>query len=105
MHKDYRWLLIGAEQPRQPQPAANTSLLLRDPDEIHLFARGHESIRITIRTTTKTLLVFGPGRAQKFYEFATEAELQEFLQSYEQDALKNGWTLLDVNDRRIANRS
>ena len=107
MTKDYRWLLIGAEQPLRPQPqrAAHTSVLPGDAEEIHLFVRGHESIRITIRAAMKTLLVFGPGRLQKCYEFASEAEFQEFLQSYEQGALKTGWTLLDVNDRRIANRS
>jgi hypothetical protein len=74
-------------------------------DETHLFARGQESIRITIHRATMTLHVFGPGRLQKLHEFATQADLAEFLRSYEDGVVKNGWRLLDVDDRRLASRS
>lgn len=105
MTKDYRWLLIGAERPHRPELSSKTSLLPRDADEIHLFARGQESIRITIHLAMKTLHVFGPGRVQKVHEFSSDAELQEFLQAYERSAVANGWTQLDTNDRRVASRS
>jgi len=105
MNKDYRWLLIGPEQSRSPQPSSNSSLPPQEGDEIHLFARGQASIRILIRPTTKTLHVFGPGRVQKLHEFASATELADFLESYERGVVENGWTLLDVNERRVAGRS
>ncbi len=108
MHKDYRWLLIGPEQPgqtRSSQPSSNSSLPPQEGDEIHLFARGQESIRITIRPTTNTLQVCGPGRVQKLHEFSSATELADFLQSYERGVVDDGWTLLDLNERRVAGRS
>jgi hypothetical protein len=74
-------------------------------EETHLFARGHESIRITVQPAAMTLHVFGPGRVQKTHQFTSAADLVEFLQSYEEGVVQNGWTLLDVNDRRLASRS
>jgi hypothetical protein len=108
MHKDYRWLLIGPEQAghaRSSQPSSVTTLPPQEGDEIHLFARGQESTRITIRPRTRTLQVCGPGRVQKLHEFPSETELTEFLQSFERSLVDNGWTLLGVNERRIAGRS
>jgi hypothetical protein len=105
MNKDYRWLLIGPEHPRGPQSGVDPSATPQAGDEVRLFARGHESIRILIRAGTSTLQVFGPGRLQKLHEFPNAAELHQFLRSYEKGVVENGWTLLDVADRRIANRS
>ena len=65
-----------------------------------MFARGDESVRITTHTHTLTINVFGPGRLQKSHGFGTAAALGEFLQSLEEQMLGNGWTLLDVPDRR-----
>ena len=104
MNKDYRWLLIGPDHPRASQPDAATSLLAEEADDVHLFSRGQESIRITIRTGMRMLHVFGPGRVQKMHEFSSIEDLQEFLQSYEDGVRASGWTLLDVTDRRVANR-
>jgi hypothetical protein len=105
MTKGYRWLLIGDEHSPAPHPGSSASPPLPDAQEIHLFVRGYESIRILIRPATKTVQVFGPGRVQKLQEFTRTADLEEFLKAYEQGVLENGWTLLDVTDRRIANRS
>lgn len=105
MNKDYRWLLIGPDNPRTSQADATTSMLSDEPEDVHLFSRGQESIRITIRFGMRTLHVFGPGRVQKMHEFSSVEDLKEFLQSYEEGVRASGWTLLDVTDRRIANRS
>jgi hypothetical protein len=105
MNKSYRWLLIGDEHPPAPHPGSNASPALPDAEEIHLFVRGYESIRILVRAATKTVQVFGPGRVQKLQEFTRTADLEEFLKAYEKSVLDAGWTLLDVTDRRIANRS
>ena len=104
MTGSYKSLLIGDETPA-PHPGSNASPPLPGAEEIHLFVRGYESIRILIGRATKTVQVFGPGRVQKVHEYSTAAELQELLHSYEQSVLAGGWILLDVNDRRIPNRS
>jgi len=104
MTRGYRWL-IGNEPPLAPHPGSSASQALQDAEEIHLFVRGYESIRILIRRSTKSLQVFGPGRLQKHHEFTKTADLEEFLKAYEKSVLESGWTLLDVTDRRIANRS
>lgn len=103
MTRGYRWL-IGNEPPLAAHPGSHASPALQDAEEIHLFVRGYESIRIVIRPSTKSLQIFGPGRTQKLQEFTTTAELEEFLTAYETGVLENGWTLLDVTDRRVANR-
>jgi hypothetical protein len=108
MHKDYRWLLIGPDKPdqsRSSQPSSNSPLPPQEGDEIHLFARGQESRRITIRPRTRTLQVCGPGRVLKLHEFESATKLAEFLELYERNLLDSGWTLLDVNERRVAGRS
>ena len=104
MTRSYRWLLIGDEHPAVPHPGSNASPALPDAEEIHLFVRGYESIRILIRPSTKSVQVFGPGRMQKLQEFTKTADLEDFLKAYEKSVLETGWTLLDVTDRRIANR-
>jgi hypothetical protein len=104
MTRGYRWL-IGNEPPAAPHRGSSASAALADAEEIHLFVRGHESIRILIRPSTKSVQVFGPGRLQKLQEFTGTADLEEFLKAYEKSMLESGWTLLDVTDRRIANRS
>jgi hypothetical protein len=104
MNKDYRWLLIGPDGLRSSQTETSTSLLPDEAEDVHLFSRGQESIRITIRSGMRILHVFGPGRVQKMHEFSSVEDLQEFLQSYEEGVRASGWTLLDVTDRRIANR-
>ena len=53
----------------------------------------------------KSVQMFGPGRVQRLQEFTQTADLEEFLKAYEKSVLESGWTLLDVTDRRIANRS
>jgi|SRR5688572_32995953 hypothetical protein len=100
MTRGYTWLLIGAESAR-PAPASTR----RSPDpqsgeEIRLFVRGQESIRITMHPSSMTLHVFGPGRTQKSHEFTSAADFREFLDSFGQQMLASGWTLLDVADRR-----
>lgn len=105
MTRSYRWLLIGDEHPAAPHPGSSASPALPDAEKIHLFVRGYESIRILIRPATKTVQVFGPGRVQKLQEFTRTVDLEEFLKEYEKSVLESGWTLLDVNDRRIAHRS
>ena len=105
MTRSYRWLLIGDEHPSAPYPGSKAPPPLPKAEEIHLFVRGYESIRILIRPSTKSVQVFGPGRVQTLQEFTSTADLEEFLQAYEKDVLENGWTLLDVTDRRLANRS
>ena len=104
MTRSYRWL-IGNEPPLAPHPGSHASPALQDAEEIHLFVRGYESIRILIRPSTNSVQIFGPGRLQKLQEFTRTAELEEFLKAYEKGVLESGWTLLDVTDRRIANRS
>jgi hypothetical protein len=42
---------------------------------------------------------------QKLHEFSSATELAEFLELYERSLVDNGWTLLDVNERRVAGRS
>jgi hypothetical protein len=99
MTKGYTWLLIAPEQKRaaasDPQSPG-----VPDAEAIRLFVRGDESIRITTHNRTLSLSVFGPGRVQKVHEFTTTAALGEFLQTFEQQMLGNGWMLLDVTDRR-----
>jgi hypothetical protein len=104
MNKDYKWLLIGPDAPRSLPTDASTPLLHGEPEDIHLFSRGQESIRISIRSGMRTLHVFGPGRVQKMHEFSSVEDLREFLRSYEEGVRASGWTLLDVTERRIANR-
>jgi len=104
MNKDYRWLLIGPEYPRGSESDTETSAAPVG-EAVRLFARGHESIRITIRAGMHTLHVFGPGRLQKQHDFPSAAELEQFLESYEKSMVEGGWTLLDVTERRIAGRN
>jgi hypothetical protein len=42
---------------------------------------------------------------QKLHEFESATKLAEFLESYERNLADDGWTLLDVNERRVAGRS
>jgi hypothetical protein len=93
MKKGYTWLLIGRDStPGQPT----------DGEEIRLFARGDESVRITSHARTLTIHVFGPGRLQKSHDFGTADTLGKFRESLEQQMLSSGWTLLGVPDRRKA---
>jgi hypothetical protein len=95
MTKGYKWLLIGRESGRSRRSPGGQS-----DEEIRLFVRGEESIRITTHPPSMTLQVFGPGRLQKSHEFTSAADFGEFLNSFGQQMLANGWTLLDVADRR-----
>ena len=99
MTRGYTWLLIGPESPR-PASDAQPPSAAPDEEEVRLFARGEESVRITTHKPSLTLHVFGPGRVQKSHDFASTAALGEFLQSFERQMLGSGWTLLDVPDRR-----
>jgi hypothetical protein len=105
MTKGYNWLLIGPDQTR---PAASDPDLLSavtTEQEGRLFVRGDESVRIITQNRTLSLNVFGPGRVQKIHEFTSTAALAEFLRSFEQQMLSNGWMLLDVADRRKVGRA
>jgi len=42
---------------------------------------------------------------QKLHEFSSVTEFAEFLEVYERSLVDNGWTLLDVSERRVAGRS
>ena len=99
MTRGYTWLLIGSEA----RPAPVGAELSPDPqsgEEIRLFVRGEESIRITTHAPSMTLHIFGPGRMQKSHEFTSAADFGEFLDSFGQQMRATGWTLLDVTDRR-----
>ena len=100
MTRGYTWLLIGPESPRPAPSSAQPSSDAEGGEEIRLFARGEESIRITAHLPTMTLHVFGPSRLQKSHEFASAADFGEFLGSLRQQMMAGGWTLLDVADRR-----
>jgi hypothetical protein len=95
MKKGYTWLLIGSKPGPSTQSPGGT-----DGEEIRLFARGDESVRITTHTRTLTVHVFGPGRQQKSHDFGTADAFGKFLESLEQQMRSGGWTLLDVPDRR-----
>jgi hypothetical protein len=93
MNKGYARFLIGRESARSNAQGG---------EETRLFVRGDESVRITAHPAAMTLQVFGPGRVQKSHEFASAADFGKFLDSFGQQMLANGWTLLDVAERRQA---
>ena len=66
-----------------------------------LFVRGEESIRLTT-SPTGTLLIFGPGDAQQSFDFTEATTLTQFLESYQQRLLDDGWVLAIVAERRRA---
>ena len=99
MTRGYTWLLTGPESAR-PAPVQRQLPPVPEGEEIRLFARGEESVRVTTHSPTLTLHVFGPGRFQKSHDFGTTAALGKFLELFEQQMLSAGWTLLDVPDRR-----
>jgi hypothetical protein len=65
-----------------------------------LYVRGEQSIRITRTPSGTGLVSYGPRRAEKHYEFASAAALDEFFDSYRQRLLRQGWTLAIMADRR-----
>ena len=97
--KGYTWLLLGRESAR-PTPVNTRRSPNVEGEEIRLFVRGDESIRITTHPPSMTARVFGPGRLQKSHEFTTAADFGKFLDSLGQQMMAGGWTLLDVADRR-----
>jgi hypothetical protein len=103
MTKSYSWLLIGPEQGRSASSDAHPPAPVPGEGEIRLFVRGDESVRVMAHNRTLSLQVFGPGRVQKVHEFSSTVALGDFLQSFEQQMLGNGWMLLDVGDRRKVN--
>jgi hypothetical protein len=66
-----------------------------------LFVRGEESIRVTA-TPTGSLLIFGPGDAHQSFDFTEAATLTQFMESYQQRLLGDGWVLAIVAERRRA---
>ena len=98
--KGYTWLLFGRESGRSASAHTRRSPNAEEGEEIRLFVRGDESIRITTHPPSMTARVFGPGRLQKSHEFASAADLGKFLDSLGQQMMAGGWTLLDVTDRR-----
>jgi hypothetical protein len=100
MKKGYTWLLRGRESARSASANTRRSPNAEEGEEIRLFVRGDESIRITTHPLSMTAHVFGPGRLQKSHEFASAADFGEFLGSLRQQMMAGGWTLLDVADRR-----
>jgi len=68
-----------------------------------LFVRGEESIRIS-SPTSATLLACGPGIAKRAYNFDNPASMQEFLQSYQERLLSEGWVLAALAERRESER-
>jgi len=100
MTKGYTWLLRGREKARSAPAGTRLSPDAQGDEEIRLFVRGDESIRITTHPSSMTLQVFGPGRVQKSHEFTSAADFGEFLGSLRQQMMAGGWTLLDVADRR-----
>ena len=102
MTRGSTWLSIGRESARPAPAGTRLSPDAQGGEEIRLFVRGDESIRITAHPPSMTLHVFGPGRAQKAHEFTSATDFGEFLDSFGQQMLASGWTLLDVADRRQA---
>ena len=100
MTTGYTWLRIGPESLRSTPSGAQPLSPGPDGEDVRLFARGEESVRITAHVPTLALHVFGPGRVQKSHEFGSTTALVEFVQSFEQQMLSSGWVLLDVPDRR-----
>jgi hypothetical protein len=100
MNKGYTWLLTGPGQKRASTSDARPSSGAPNAQEVRLFVRGDESVRIATHNRTMSLQVCGPGRAQKMHEFTTAAALGEFLNTFEQQMLSSGWMRLDVTDRR-----
>ena len=66
-----------------------------------LFVRGEESIRLTT-SPTGTLLIFGPGDTHQACDFTDATTLTQFLESYQQRLLDDGWVLAIVAERRRA---
>jgi hypothetical protein len=99
MKKGYTWLLRGRKSARSASAHTRRSPNV-EGEEIRLFVRGDESIRITAHPPSMTAHVFGPGRLQKSHEFTSAADYGEFLDSLGQQMMAGGWTLLDVADRR-----
>jgi hypothetical protein len=66
-----------------------------------LFVRGEESIRLTT-SPRGTLLIFGPGDAHQSCDFTEAATLMQFVESYQQRLLDDGWVLAVVAERRQA---
>jgi hypothetical protein len=67
-----------------------------------LFIRRHETVRV-FRPGPAWLQVAiaGPGGMRSVLRFATEAELQDFQASHEQQLIEDGWHLAGMNiDRR-----
>jgi hypothetical protein len=64
-----------------------------------LFVRGEESIRITTGPQ-RTLRIFGPRDASQSCDFSDAASLEQFLESYQQRLLNDGWVLAIVAERR-----
>ena len=93
---------MGPESGRPAPVGTRLSPDAQGGEEIRLFVRGEESIRITTLPPSMSLKVFGPGHLQKSHEFTSAAEFGEFLDSFGQRMLASGWTLLDVADRRQA---
>jgi hypothetical protein len=100
MTKGYTWFLTGPEHKRAAALDAQSPSAISSTEAVRLFVRGDESVRITTHNRTLSLSVFGPGRVQKVHEFTSTEALAEFLESFEQQMLGNGWMLLDVADRR-----
>ena len=69
-----------------------------------LFVRGEESIRITTTPKGGTLLIYGPREANQSYDFADAASLTQFLESYQERLLNDGWKLAIVAERRQPDR-
>lgn len=66
-----------------------------------LFIRRHETVRV-FRPGPAWLQVAiaGPGGTRSVLRFATEAELQEFQASHEQQLIEDGWHLAGTNIER-----
>ena len=73
-------------------------------ENVWLFVRGEESIRITRAPSGARLLTFGPREAHQSYDFAGSASLEQFLQEYQQRLLNDGWVLAIVSERRQSER-
>jgi len=99
MTKGYTWLLMAREKAQSAPAGSRRSPDAQGGEEIRLFVRGDESIRITTHPPSM-IHVFGPGRVQKSHEFASAAEFGKFLDSFGQQMQASGWTLLDVTERR-----
>ena len=70
--------------------------------DVWLFTKDHESVRLSVRPAPGgyRLTVFGPGLASAEFGFAEFENLERFRTQYEQDLLARGFRVQAAVERR-----